>query len=340
MLIKSIYLYNFRTFLDQRFIFEEFNNLIVALNGKGKSNLIEAVNFFSSARSFKTTITKEIINFGKEQASLIAEVVNDSRVSKINIIFKEDGSKKISLNNSTLKKSSDLLKEFTAILISPNDVTILDGSPSVRRRYLDTILSKTITGYIETIKDHKHLVDIKRKILKGNNINEQLLNVYQGQLENLNKQIVKCRIQLLQELQVSANAYLKEYYPTVGSMELKYLDTFQNTDLIKEKNYKECLYGTHRDDFDVYLNGKSAKKYCSTGEKRLISLLLKLSEKKLFNDKLKIKPVLLLDDAFLGLDDERQIIFYDLIENDHQKILTSTDERYIKRLKNPYIIRL
>ncbi|MEI7942870.1 MAG: DNA replication and repair protein RecF [Candidatus Riflemargulisbacteria bacterium] len=340
MLIKSIYLYNFRTFLDQRFIFEDINNLVVALNGKGKSNLIEAINFFSSARSFKTNINKEIINFGNQEASLIAEVVNENRVSKISIVFKEDGSKKIVLNNSILKKSSDLLKEFTAILISPNDVTIIEGSPSVRRRYLDTILSKTSTGYLEIIKDHKRIVDIKRKILKNNIINEQLLSVYQEQLENINIQTVKFREQLLKELQLSANSFLKNYYSSVGTIELKYFNTIKNADLQKERNYKECLYGSHRDDFDISLNGKSTKKYCSTGEKRLISLLLKLSEKKHFNDKLKVKPVLLLDDAFLGLDDERQKIFYDLIENDHQKILTSTDKRYVKRLKNPFIIRL
>ena len=244
------------------------------------------------------------------------------------------------LFRSILKKSSDLLQEFTTILISPTDVSIIDGSPSIRRRYLDTILSKTSQGYLEIIKDHKRIVEIKRKILKNNQINEQLLSVYQEQLVSVNLQIVKQRQILLKELHKSANMFLKKYYPTVGVIELNYTDTLKQTDLLKERNYKECLYGAHRDDFEILLNDKSAKKYCSTGEKRLISLLLKISEKKLFNDKAGIKPVLLLDDAFLGLDDERQKIFYYLIENDHQKILTATDERHLGRLDKPFILRL
>jgi len=340
MLIKSIYLYNFRTFIDKRFTFTEQNNLIIGLNGKGKSNLIEAINFLSSARSFKTNINKEIINFNQKEASLIAEVVNEKKVSKINIVFKEDGSKKISINNSILNKSSDLLKEFTAILVSPNDITIIDGTPSVRRRYLDTILSKTLPGYLDIVKEQKRIIDIKRKVLKGNTINEDLLNIYHEQLKKVNTKIVSYRTKILQEIQETANKYFKQYYYKVGFIELKYVDTFLLEDIVKEKNYRECLYGSHRDDFEIYLNEKSAKKYSSTGEKRLISLLMKISEKNLFNDKLKIKPVLLLDDAFLGLDDERQTIFYELIESDHQKILTSTEDKYQNKVINPSILRL
>ncbi len=340
MLIKSIYLYNFRTFTDKKFTFTDTNNLIIGLNGKGKSNLIEAINFFSSTKSFKTNTNKEIISFTKNESSLIAEVVNEKKVSKINIIFKEDGFKKISLNNNLLSKSSDLLKEFTAILISPNDVTIIDGSPSIRRRYLDTILTKTETGYIDNIKEQKRLIDIKRKTLKEPRINEQLLSVYQEQLQKVNIKIVKNRSLLLEEIEETSNNYLKIHYPEVGAISLRYIDTFINSDVKKEINYKECLYGSHRDDFEILLNTKEAKKYSSTGEKRLISLIMKVSEKQLFNSKLNIKPVLLLDDAFLGLDDERQTIFYELIDNDHQKILTATDERHQDKLSNLNIIRL
>lgn len=339
MLLKSIYLYNFRTFLDNKFTFQAINNLIIAPNGQGKSNLIEAINFFSSAKSFKTNINKEIINFNQKEASLISEISNNNKKSKINIIFKEDGYKKIIINNSLLKQTSDLLQEFTTILVSPNDVSIIDGQPSIRRKYVDTILSKISNGYLNNIKSYKKIIDIKRKFLKTNQ-NDQLLSIYQEQQENVNKIITNNRKQLLLELQEKINLYLKKYYPKIGSIEIKYTDTFINMDCVKEKEYRECLYGSHRDDFDILLNKISVKKYSSTGEKRLISLLFKMSEKQIFNTTLGIKPVLLLDDAFLGLDDERQTIFYSLIETDHQKIITSTDEKYIKIIKDPYIIQI
>ncbi len=339
MLLESIYLYNFRNHLDQKFTFNSLNNLIIASNGCGKSNLIEAINFFSIARSFKTNVNREVVSFGNKEASLIGEIKNQ-RKSKLKIIFKEDGSKKIIVDNNVLKKSSDLLKEFTTILISPNDISIIEGSPSIRRKYLDTILFKIDDGYMELMKRYKKVVDIKRKLYKEKIINETLLSIYQEKLEKDNKQIVIKREKLLKELTKEANAYLKKYYPKVGEININYNNTFLNLDLEREIRYHECLYGSHRDDLEISLNKEICKKFSSTGEKRLVSLLLKISEKEIFNKTSNIKPVILIDDAFLGLDDERQRIIYDLIDNDHQKIMTATDDKHIDLIKQPNVIRI
>ncbi len=340
MLLRSIYLYNFRTFLDQDFEFQDGNNLIIAFNGKGKSNLIEAINFFSTTRSFKTNINKEVIAFDKTEASLVANIDKDNQSNKMNIVFKVDGTKKIKINNNLLSKASDLLREFTTVLVSPNDNSIIDGSPNIRRKYLDTILFKCSSKYINQLKDYKKIIDIKRKMLKDNKTDKNLLKIYNEKQEIINIVIERERICLLKSLEKTINLFINQFYPKLGYIKFIYKNTFQDFDINKEQQYRDCLYGSHRDDFSIELNNVSVKKYCSTGEKRLISLILKISENEYYKDTKKIKPVLLLDDAFLGIDDERQSVFYKLIDNNQQKILTATDDKHLSLLKDSSVIRL
>jgi DNA replication and repair protein RecF len=340
MLLESIYLYNFRNYIKQDFNFNKDNNVIVALNGIGKSNLIEAIYIFSIARSFRTSVNKDLINFGKNDASIISNIINNNKKNKIKVIFKKDENKKVFINDNIVKKTSELIKEFTAILISPNDVSIIEYSPSVRRKYLDMIISKIIDNYIQESNELKKIIENKRKILKEEKINEDLLSVYQIKLEEINVEIINKRKKILIDLENIVNDNIQKFYKQIEKVSFKYINSFDNFDIKKEKKYRECLFGAHRDDFEIYLGNINSKKFNSTGEKRLISLLLKIAEKEIFNKKLSIKPVILLDDAFLGLDDERKDIFFKILENDHQKIITTTNEKDLYFLNNINIIKL
>ncbi|MFA4917615.1 MAG: hypothetical protein WC560_13220, partial [Syntrophales bacterium] len=245
----------------------------------------------------------------------------------------QDQQKTIKINQKTLNKSSELLKIFSTVTITHEDINIIDGEPTKRRKYLDITLSKTDTYYMHQLKDLKKIIKLKNIILKKEKFQKQnLLDDYQQKMTALNIQIVAKRKEFIQYIEKKLNHYLKQnpINKQLKNIEILYKDTLNEQPeqeiLNKEVHYGECLYGAHRDDFYIQVGQTEAKKYLSLGEKRILSILLKLAEKDYYVEKFSINPVVLVDDAFMGLDAERAVIMKNLLDMKLQVIVTSTEK--------------
>ncbi|MDD5455556.1 MAG: DNA replication and repair protein RecF [Candidatus Margulisbacteria bacterium] len=333
MQIKDIQLINYRNYQNREISFEKSINLITGQNGQGKSNLIEAIQLLSTLRSIKTHQTKELIMQQKDHALLKATVCDDNHgENKIQIQI-QDQQKTIKINQKILNKSSELLKIFSTVTITHEDINIIDGEPTKRRKYLDIILSKTDNYYMHELKDLKRIIKLKNIVLKTEKIqNQTLLEDYQQKMTDLNKQLVKKRKEFVLYIEKKLNKYLKEYFARAQykNIQIFYKDTmgeYPGQEILnKERQYRECLYGAHRDDFSVQTGETEVKKYLSLGEKRILSILLKLAEKDYYVEKYSISPVVLVDDAFMGLDAEKAVIMKNLLDMKLQVIVTSTEK--------------
>ncbi|OGI08085.1 MAG: hypothetical protein A2Y40_09695 [Candidatus Margulisbacteria bacterium GWF2_35_9] len=333
MLVNSIELINFRNYSSRKFQFNNNLNLIIGNNGQGKSNLIEAIQFLSISKSIKTNISLELIKSGCIESSIIAEITDDdSFKNSIHIKFNNRG-KQIILNNKLLIKSSDLLKTFNTVYISEEDINIVSGSPVERRRFLDGFLTKTDFEYMDNLKQFKQIIKQKSKLLKEEKINRDILVLYNTKLIGINKIIIKKRRKFLEYVKENIQNYLENKFHHIKNkkVEIIYTNTLNNENdekemVNKEIKYRECLYGAHRDDFSINFQEKNVKKYMSLGQKRLISFILKLSEKDYLIKYKKINPVILVDDAFNGLDDQTIKITEELLQDSLQKIVTTTNK--------------
>lgn len=335
MQIEKVFLKGFRNYLEREFVFKDKINIILGKNGIGKSNLIESIMFLSMGRSIKTLHLNEIINFNSNKAEIHAVLRDDlGRINKIDVLIENSQKKRITVNKKLLLRTSDLFTNFLAVFIDQKEIDIIEGSPSIRRNHLDLILSRIRKEYLFNLRKYNEILNNKRRLLQKEQINYILYEAYTEEQKKVNNYIVKHRTIMLKDIENSVNNEIKEYFRELGEMDLIYKNSFlkETEEVTREESFKrQCLYGIHRDDWYISIKNKEAKKYLSTGEKRLISLLIKAVEIKILFKETGLKPIIVLDDAFMGMDKKRQAIVHGIIEQnkENQIFITSTDKENI-----------
>ena len=261
MYVSYIKLVNFRNYSNVSFEFDNNINYIIGKNGKGKTNLLESIYFLSATRSFKTKNQNELISINEKKNIIFAEIFDDINKNEISVNL-EKNFKKVTVNNKIIKQSSDLLSIFYAVFFSENDIEIIQGTPAERRYYLDIILSKIDKEYIYSLKSLKRLIKQKNNILKTT-YNSEIIDVYNTKIEIENIKIVSYRKNIIKFIEEELNIFNKSAKNNIGKVKIEYkqsLLNFTEKEKQTELNYRECLYGAHRDDFIIYCNEMDAKK--------------------------------------------------------------------------------
>lgn len=298
-------------------------------NGSGKTSILEAIYFCSTASSHRTKNKKEMIKNDKpffkveldfeDKTKILAVVSNDNKYLKINDIPK--------------KKESEFISKFLAIFFSLEDMKLIQGSPQDFRYFLDSQISRYDNLYLETLKMYLEVLKQRNTLLKKINESSDLtyLNVLGEKLIILSETLMEKRKEFLDLL----NAFLKQplFKKNNYNLEFKYLANstidkikiwYQKKQAIDILN-KQSMVGPHKDSFSVLTNQKPSNIYSSTGEKKMFLIEIKLALAKLFQSKTNQKPVLLLDDIFGEIDKENQKIFLENITNEFQIIMTSVN---------------
>jgi DNA replication and repair protein RecF len=331
--VESIILKNYRNHASSQFIFDPTCNVILGNNGQGKSNLIEALYFLSLAKSYRTNNIQEVIEFGQTGAKIEATVIDrNNHKRNIGFHFTPKG-KTVTLDHKILNKSSDLFDVLGILFLPHEDIQLICGSPAERRRYLDSVLSKLNLTYFNALKSFKRINKQKKIILKNDNIDKVLYSTYQDEIGEYNKIITKERETYLSFI----GNKLEEYFQTYLKKEKKIIITYQNTldklsqeeVIAKEIRYRESIFGAHRDNFYIEMDKIDVKKFCSLGEKRLFSVLIKLAEKEYLSQLGYSNPLILVDDAFLELDSKYRTLIKPFFENASQKIMTTTSKKAV-----------
>lgn len=329
MRVQRLALQNFRNYERLEASFDPGVNLIVGDNAQGKTNLLEALVYLSQGGSYRTRREEELIRWDQDFARLKAEILTSQReVELVYAMFRGPKRRQIMLNGVKQKNASEAEDCLNTVLFCPEDLQILRAGASVRRKFLDNAISQLRPKYKKAVADYQKLYESKSRILRDHFTKPSLLDAlpdFNRQMALVGATIVAYRAQYCKKLGALTAKYhgicsggsetLTIRYQTVSTI----TDPFASMRILfdqimdhQERHYRaelesgRCLTGPHKDDFEVYLDGRSLKSFGSQGQTRTAAIALKLSEREIARDDTGEEPVLLLDDVLSELDQGRQ----------------------------------
>ena len=354
-MIKKVLLDNFRNFKKKSLDFSGEVTTIVGPNAVGKTNILEALFFLSTAKSFKAGIESEMINYNTDIARLSGttgditlEAILTKGLIDIGADHPEKAPRKKLLVNKIPRRSIDFAGNFKTVLFGPWDMDLVTESPSIRRRFLDNVLSQVDREYRRSILSYEKGLRQRNKLLFR--IREE--GIPRGQLVFWNQLLIKNGDYILRKREEFIDFVNSSKYPINGN---QYFVEYDKS-VISEgrlEQYREeeiaaatTLVGPHRDDFIFKVRNKNKEMdirdlaaYGSRGEQRMGILWIKLSELDYIEEKTGVRPTLLLDDIFSELDHEHRDMAM-LLSKKQQTIITTADAYFLKGLKSDVTISL
>ena len=346
MSLKSLSLTNFRNHKKSEFQFGK-TTIIIGKNTAGKTNILEAVNYLSLAKSFKADQEIDVIHLQESFAKIEGKVEDTDDHVKLSILF--NNQKRISpkkyLVNNVARRAADFASHFIAVLFTPEDIDIVSGSPGTRRRYIDSILYKSHKAY--RVVSHIYEKALKHRNRMLHDMREGKKRYPQNEFDYWDNLLIEHGSTITQ-MREHFVAFVNENPKKIFQFDIKYDKSLVNEERF-EKYYEAerasgvTLIGPQRDDFFFYYpsassgqafsgeivrEGRAIKEYGSRGEQRLTLLQLKLFEIEYLKQNTEKNPTLLLDDIFSELDDKNIEKVFKLIPW-QQTIITTTHEEFV-----------
>jgi len=335
MHISRIQLKNFRGYYSLKLDFFKGINVFIGKNASGKTNLLEALYYLSFAKSFRGVEDKELIKNNESKAVINAEVLENTKKNKIDVLINEKG-KKLLINDKGVSKLSSLNKIVNVIVFEPQDVNIFRDLPKVRRNFLDINISKLYPLYNDSLIKTENLLKERNEILKQDVIDFNQLDVVTSQLINEQKEIIIMRQKFVDDLNIVVNKIAKSLMNGNTKIRINYfpyLKISKDYKNIANKLYKDNLdndikrkttnIGIHREDFILNYNGMNISINGSQGENRLMAICLKLSPYFLVEKDCK-HPIIALDDVLSELDNDHQNKLLEFLFKLEQVFITTT----------------
>src|SRR6056297_2196160 len=353
MYINKILLKNYRNIEKTYLNLNPNLNIFIGNNGQGKTNLLESVYLIATTESHRTNRDSELINWDKDKALIQLKILKKDY--DLTISYEIEGrNKSIKINNNPLEKISDLVGNLNVILFSPEDLKIIKGGPSNRRKFLDLEISQVNPYYYHLLKEYNHIIRQRNNLLKKmyhqKNKDINLLEVWDEKLAEKGSKILLKRLKVLKKLKILARLSQRKLTNGNENLSINYdctlninndysLEDIKNVFLNKLKDDRNdefergyTLSGPHRDDSIFKINKVNVRKYGSQGQQRTVALGLKLAELEFMKSESGEYPVLLLDDVFSELDKTRKNTLLSIINDKIQTLITTTDSEDITKL--------
>lgn len=338
MRVNKIRLADYRNYLYSNLILYPGINVLYGLNGQGKTNFIEAINYISSLKSFRGNSDEELIRNNEKGFLIEIETTIKNRLQNLKVVYNE-GSKKLWVDENETKKNSEFNEIFNVLVFSPLDVTLFIDVPDRRRRFIDKELSKISPSYTFALNRFKSILKERNVILKEHG-DELYLEVLTKQLGELSDFLIDKRLEFINELQGFAQIIFKNLYADENiKLTLDYqtfrkegkssFDYFINNlqeDRLKEKT----TIGPHYDDLIVSINGLDISKYGSQGQQRLAILAMKLGLLDVYEKANEDKAVVILDDVLSELDEIKRRKIFSYFNDDYQVLITTANLEDVK----------
>lgn len=321
--------------------------IFVGPNAVGKTNIIEGIQLLTSHTSFRRPLMRQLIREGCQSAVISAEVVNDQRLLTLESRI-SDGKKLHTLNGKT-KTAAELKGLLPSVVFTPDDLQLVKGSPSKRRRALDDIGSQLSANHYQITQDYEKVIQQKNRLLKEHpdplllqSYNEVIvrvgatLEVYRRALfARLQKVMADYYAAITQTSEVLSGVYRSSWEgESRTTQEFSKSEVEQKLSEALEQNLSEeifrgrSLMGPHNDKIELYINNLSVGDFASQGQQRSVVLAWKLAEVQLIQEILHQQPVLLLDDVMSELDESRRTALITALAGEIQTFITTTNLAY------------
>ncbi|WP_069999900.1 DNA replication/repair protein RecF [Cellulosilyticum sp. I15G10I2] len=332
MYIKELSLKDFRNYIKLDLELDKGINIFKGDNAQGKTNILEAIYLCATARSHRTHKEKEIIRWGSEYAHVMVSLQKNF-IDDIIDFHLSQKSKAAAINKMPIHRLGELFGCINIVMFSPEDLQLVKSSPKERRRFIDIELCQIDKLYYHALKQYHKVLKQRNLALKQylKNKDMSIIDIWDIQLEEYAKEIIKKRSEFIQELNIIAKRIHEDISGGKENLEVVYepsinSDEFQSKMLkFREKDilYQTTSIGPHRDDLNFLINGMDVKIYGSQGQQRTVVLSMKLAELSIMTKYIGEEPILLLDDVLSELDDKRQKDLFKYTEN-IQTLITCT----------------
>ena len=328
MRIDALALRNFRNYDALNVTFAPDCNVIVGENAQGKTNLLEAIVYLSSARSPRARAEKELISFGKSECSIKANAFARNRDFLLEIALAAGRRRKILINKVPAKKGSDLSDVLGAVYFCLEDLLLIRDGAAARRKFMDDALCQLRARYAQALSDYHRAYEHKTRILRDSEEYPSLLDTlpeFDLRMAQSGAVIIYYRARFCERLKEYAGIAHRECsggreelgveYQTVSTISdpLAPIETIydqlrahQASHAAAERVSRMCLSGPHKDDIAVTIGGVNARQFSSQGQTRTAALAFKLAEREIYREITSRTPLLLLDDVLSELDPKRQ----------------------------------
>ena len=317
MHLKNLQLNQFKNHSQSSFSFTEQVNCFVGDNGAGKTNILDAIHYLSQTKSYFNHIDAQNIQFEKDYFMLKGSFEKKEVADEIQCNLKEGEGKVLKRNQKRYKRFSEHIGQFPSIIISPTDTNLILEGSEVRRKYLDSSIAQYKQSYLQILIQYNKALKQRNALLKQfaerGYFDDITLEIYDKQLIDLGTTINKERTTFLAELTPVFNKYYAEISGSKENVNLTYksqLNEGNYADLINASQVKDrasnyTQVGTHKDDILFEMNNHPIKKIGSQGQQKSFLIALKLAQFEFIKNQIGFNPILLLDDIFDKLDDNR-----------------------------------
>lgn len=338
LLLQKLYLCNFRRYEEILFQFNPVINPIIGPNAHGKTTILEAIQFLICGRSFRTQQTPDLIQYGKDFFYIEATFIKQEIEQTLKISY--DGKERKIIHNSTpLHSSANLLGLLQGVIVSPDHVSLIKGSPLIRRHFLDLQIAQVDPLYVHHLTRYARAMRQRNVLLRGGDLNS--IRGWEQEMAISAAYITIQRKQAITDLQRLSNVLHALLTSETDDLTFDYKcacnnicnEQLQEHYLLqwnkirnKEKELGMTVYGPHRDDFVVKIRGREARLFASEGEQRTCLMVLRLAEWQRLYTLSQEKPLMLIDDIGISLDSSRRQKLFSHLKNLGQVFLTSTEE--------------
>ena len=350
MFVKNLKIINFKNHPEKSFDFSSEINCFVGNNGAGKTNILDALHYISMGKSFLGNSDFQNIKEDENFFSIESEIEGEEKSDIIKILLQKEAKKIIKKNEKTYERMADHIGFLPSVMISPYDANLISDGGESRRKFLDTMISQTDSEYLFNLIQYQKTLQQRNALLKYFQKNRTF---DLDSLEIYNEPITKFGTQIFKKRQLFVEAILptiQHFYTIISKGNEKVTviyesdlneDNFENLltkNLEKDRQLTYTSKGIHKDDLRFEMNGNLIKKFGSQGQQKSFLIALKLAQIKRIKEITNKNPILLLDDIFDKLDDNRVSQLIELVneQNFGQIFITDTHkertESVVKRI--------
>lgn len=362
MFVKKVRLTNFRNYTNAEIDLAQGVNLLHGSNGQGKTNIVEAINFFAGLSSHRVAGHTPLIKQGESAAQISIELKHEDRELLLEFEINSEGPNRARLNKANLNKPKEVLGYLNSVIFAPEDLDIVKRDPSNRRQFIDQLITQFTPRMHGVYSDYERVLKQRNTLLKsaratgakGDSLST--LSAWDEQLVVLGSEIISARVSIVDKLAPFLISNYKNIaksnneprmfikssilgtlsIDTDESDESEFLDTSDKTEIeklfrdklfgIRQKELERAitLVGPHRDDLILILGSLPAKGYASHGESWSYALALRLASLEILRQESRLgDPILILDDVFAELDADRRNKLAELVKSNEQVIITA-----------------
>lgn len=356
MILKALSLINYKNFETASFTLDKKINCFVGNNGVGKTNVLDAIYHLSFGKSYFNPITTQNINHAADFFVIDGSYEKQEREEKVIVSAKRGQKKVIKRNGKIYERFSDHIGFLPLVIISPADRDLIIEGSETRRKFMDGVIAQSDRTYLDTLIKYNKTLAQRNALLKyfnaNHTFNKDTLSIYNEQMNSLGAILFEKRSVFLEAF----TPIFKERYAAISGgkeeVKLKYksqlidasLETLFEENLAKDRALQYTTVGTHRDDLSFKIEGHPIKKFGSQGQQKSYLIALKLAQFDFIKSQSNTTPLLLLDDIFDKLDENRVTQIIDLVNDDNfgQLFISDTHadrtEDIIKEIHQTYKI--